>query len=28
VHQDLVGMDDKMLELLFPTPNVKQGKQP
>jgi hypothetical protein len=28
VHKDLVAMDDKMLELLFPTPNVKQGKQP
>jgi hypothetical protein len=28
VRRDLVAMDDKMLELLFPTPNVKQGKQP
>jgi hypothetical protein len=28
VRRDLVAMDDKMLELLFPTPNVKQDKQP
>jgi hypothetical protein len=28
VHKDLVAMDDKMLELLFPTPNKKQDKQP
>lgn len=28
VRKDLVAMDDKMLELLFPPPNVEQGKQP
>jgi hypothetical protein len=28
VHKDLVAMDDKMLELLFPSPNIKQDKQP
>lgn len=28
VRKDLVAMDDKMLELLFPSPNVKQDKKP